>query len=79
MMPPMTRIAMWSGPRNISTALMRSFEARGDTAVTDEPFYGAYLERTGLDHPLRERLAQMTLIGGLVLTFLAWIIGYAVR
>lgn len=33
----------------------------------------------GLDHPLRERLAQMTLIGGLVLTFLAWIIGYAVR
>ena len=35
------RIAMWSGPRNISTALMRSFEARGDAAVTDEPFYAA--------------------------------------
>jgi hypothetical protein len=48
------RIAMWSGPRNISTALMRSFEARGDTAVVDEPFYGAYLHRTGLDHPMRD-------------------------
>ena len=48
------RIAMWSGPRNISTAMMRSFEARGDTAVVDEPFYAAYLHRTGLDHPLRE-------------------------
>ena len=51
---PAIRIAMWSGPRNISTAMMRSFEARGDTAVLDEPFYAAYLERTGLDHPLRE-------------------------
>jgi hypothetical protein len=49
-----TRIAMWSGPRNISTAMMRSFEARGDTAVTDEPFYAAYLHRTGIDHPLRD-------------------------
>jgi hypothetical protein len=48
------RIAMWSGPRNISTAMMRSFEARGDTAVVDEPFYAAYLHRTGLDHPMRE-------------------------
>ena len=47
---------MWSGPRNISTAMMRSFEARGDAAVIDEPFYAAYLERTGLDHPLRERV-----------------------
>jgi hypothetical protein len=47
------RIAMWSGPRNISTALMRSFEARGDTAVTDEPFYSAYLDETGIDHPMR--------------------------
>jgi Sulfotransferase domain len=50
------RIAMWSGPRNISTAMMRSFEARGDAAVTDEPFYAAYLERTGIDHPLREEV-----------------------
>jgi hypothetical protein len=50
------RIAMWSGPRNISTAMMRSFEARGDAAVTDEPFYAAYLHRTGIDHPLREEV-----------------------
>jgi len=50
------RIAMWSGPRNISTAMMRSFEARGDTAVTDEPFYAAYLQRTGIDHPLRDEV-----------------------
>jgi hypothetical protein len=47
------RIAMWSGPRNISTAMMRSFGARADTAVVDEPFYAAYLEATGLDHPMR--------------------------
>jgi hypothetical protein len=45
---------MWSGPRNISTALMRSFAGRGDTAVIDEPFYAAYLARTGLMHPLRD-------------------------
>jgi len=51
-----TRIAMWSGPRNISTAMMRSFEARGDCAVVDEPFYAAYLERTGLDHPMRDEV-----------------------
>jgi len=51
---PPIRIAMWSGPRNISTAMMRSFEARGDTAVSDEPFYAAYLARTGIQHPLRE-------------------------
>jgi hypothetical protein len=50
------RIAMWSGPRNISTAMMRSFEARGDAAVVDEPFYAAYLHKTGLDHPLREEV-----------------------
>ena len=48
------RIAMWSGPRNISTAMMRSFENRPDCAVVDEPFYAAYLAATGLDHPLRE-------------------------
>ncbi len=41
------RIAMWSGPRNLSTAMMRSFGSRADTAVTDEPFYGAYLKATG--------------------------------
>ena len=45
------RIAMWSGPRNISTAMMRSWQARGDTHVVDEPFYAYYLSETGLDHP----------------------------
>ncbi len=45
------RIAMWSGPRNISTAMMRSFENRPDTEVWDEPFYGHYLHRTGIPHP----------------------------
>ena len=47
------RIAMWSGPRNISTAMMRGFENRAETAVMDEPFYAAYLKATGIDHPLR--------------------------
>ncbi|WP_421930747.1 hypothetical protein [Phenylobacterium sp.] len=50
------RIAMWSGPRNISTAMMRSFENRPDTAVVDEPFYAAYLAVTGLDHPMRDEV-----------------------
>lgn len=49
-----TRIAMWSGPRNISTAMMRAFENRPDTHVIDEPFYAHYLKETGLDHPGRE-------------------------
>jgi hypothetical protein len=48
------RIAMWSGPRNISTAMMRAFGNRADTAVVDEPFYAAYLAATGLDHPMRD-------------------------
>lgn len=48
------RIAMWSGPRNISTAMMRSFENRADCQVADEPFYAAYLADTGLEHPMRE-------------------------
>ena len=47
------RIAMWSGPRNISTAMMRSFGSRSDAVVVDEPFYAAYLARTGLQHPMR--------------------------
>jgi hypothetical protein len=51
---PAIRIAMWSGPRNISTAMMRSFEARGDAAVIDEPYYAAYLARTRISHPMRE-------------------------
>ena len=48
-----SRIAMWSGPRNISTAMMRSFGNRPDCAVSDEPFYAAYLVATGLTHPQR--------------------------
>lgn len=50
------RIAMWSGPRNLSTALMRSFENRDDCTVVDEPFYAAYLAATGLDHPGRDEV-----------------------
>ena len=50
----MTRIAMWSGPRNISTAMMRSFGSRPDTAVTDEPLYAHYLKVTGVAHPGRD-------------------------
>ena len=51
---PATRIAMWSGPRTVSTALMRSWENRPDTVVVDEPLYAFYLDRTGLDHPGRD-------------------------
>ena len=50
------RVAMWSGPRNISTAMMRAFENRPDTVVVDEPLYAAYLARTGLDHPVRDEV-----------------------
>jgi hypothetical protein len=50
------RIAMWSGPRNISTAMMRAFENRPDTAVVDEPFYAAWLAASGADHPMREAI-----------------------
>jgi len=46
-----THLALWSGPRNISTAMMRSFGARGDCWVSDEPLYAAYLQATGLPHP----------------------------
>ncbi len=48
------RVAMWSGPRNISTAMMRAWENREDTAVIDEPFYAHYLRATGVPHPGRE-------------------------
>jgi len=50
------RVHVWSGPRNLSTAMMRSFENRPDTVVVDEPFYAAYLARTGLDHPARDEV-----------------------
>ncbi|WP_213001380.1 HAD family hydrolase [Winogradskya consettensis] len=49
-----TRVAMWSGPRNISTAMLRSFGSRTDTTVCDEPLYAHYLAATGLDHPGRD-------------------------
>lgn len=50
------RIAMWSGPRNISTAMMRAWENREDCAVSDEPLYAAYLATTGIDHPGRDEV-----------------------
>ncbi|WP_420605251.1 HAD family hydrolase [Novosphingopyxis sp.] len=50
------RIAMWSGPRTISTAMMRSFGSRGDCAVTDEPFYGAFLKATGDRQPMADEV-----------------------
>ena len=50
------RIAMWSGPRNISTAMMYSFGNREDFAAWDEPFYAAYLAATGIDHPMRDEV-----------------------
>jgi len=50
------RIAMWSGPRNLSTAMMRSFGSRADTFVSDEPFYGCFLKQSGADHPMREEV-----------------------
>ncbi len=50
------RIAMWSGPRNISTAMMRAWGNRDDTFVVDEPFYAFYLKKTGADHPGAEEV-----------------------
>ncbi len=50
------KIAMWSGPRNLSTAMMYAFAQRSDCAVWDEPFYAAYLSATGLDHPMRDEI-----------------------
>ena len=51
---------MWSGPRNLSTAMLRSFENRADTFVSDEPYYGAFLSDSGAPHPMRdETIAAM--------------------
>lgn len=50
------RINLWSGPRNVSTALMYSFAQRADTRVVDEPLYGHYLRVSGADHPGREEV-----------------------
>ena len=52
------RIAMWSGPRNISTAMMRSWENRSDCVTVDEPFYACYLGETGLQHPCRDAILR---------------------
>jgi hypothetical protein len=57
---PIKRINMWSGPRNVSTALMYSFAQRSDTRVVDEPLYGHYLRVSGAEHPgADEVMAQM--------------------
>ncbi|WGH77419.1 sulfotransferase-like domain-containing protein [Jannaschia ovalis] len=50
------RIIAWSGPRNLSTAMMYAFGNRPDFEVMDEPFYAAYLAATGLDHPMRDAI-----------------------
>ena len=52
------RIAMWSGPRNLSTALMRSFASRNDCSVVDEPFYAAYLKVSGKNHPMKDLILK---------------------
>jgi len=57
------RIAMWSGPRTISTALMRAWENRPDTVVIDEPLYGFYLASTGVPHPGRDEIITTMLNG----------------
>ena len=67
------RINCWSGPRNVSTALMRSFAQRPDTRAVDEPLYGHYLKTTGAPHPGRDELVQILetdatkIIDGLIL------------
>ncbi|MGH3471396.1 MAG: HAD family hydrolase [Nocardioidaceae bacterium] len=55
-MTVVVRLAMWSGPRNISTALMRSWEHRPDSVVVDEPLYPHFLSYTGIDHPGRDEV-----------------------
>lgn len=50
------KIAMWSGPRNLSTAMMYAFGNRADFEALDEPFYAAYLAATGVDHPMRDQI-----------------------
>lgn len=55
-MSKFVRIAMFSGPRNISTTMMRAFEIRPDTAVYDEPYYACYLKESGAPHPMRDEI-----------------------
>jgi len=54
--PPTLRIQLWSGPRNVSTALLYSFAQRGDTRVVDEPLYAHYLRVSGAEHPGRDEV-----------------------
>ncbi len=54
----MQRICMWSGPRNLSTTMMRCFGGRSDTICTDEPFYATFLKATGLDHPMADEIIE---------------------
>jgi hypothetical protein len=73
---PLVRIAMWSGPRNISTAMMRAWGNRVDTTVIDEPFYAYYLERTGKKHPgAAEVIAQSETDWRKVVSHLTGLIG----
>ena len=66
------RIACWSGPRNLSTAMMYCFGQRADCTVVDEPFYAAYLAQTGLAHPMRDAvLASQSQDGAEVARMLA--------
>lgn len=53
---PAVRINLWSGPRNVSTAIMYAFAQRDDTQVVDEPLYGYYLRLSGAQHPGREEV-----------------------
>ena len=57
-MHSITRINLWSSPRNISTAMMYSFAQRNDTVVFDEPLYAHYLKATGIPHPGKEEILQ---------------------
>ncbi len=50
------KIAMWSGPRNLSTAMMYAFGNRADFAIWDEPFYAPYLAKTDADHPMAAQI-----------------------
>lgn len=52
------KVACWSGPRNISTALMRSWSSRGDSFVSDEPLYAYYLKNTQLKHPMYQEIIE---------------------
>ena len=68
----MTVIAMWSGPRNISTAMMYAFASRPRTIVWDEPFYAHYLHETGITHPMGDAVIAAGEDGGAaVLVYLA--------